>query len=366
MTKPSQETNPYELGLDRNEANFAPLSPVSFLVRSANVYPDKPAVIHGERIYSYREFYARSRRLASSLEQRGITTGDCVAIIAPNVPAMLEAHFGVPMLGAVLNSINTRLDAASIAFMLEHGQAKALIADCEVSGEVKKALARLDHEIFLVEINDPLAKGRESLGALDYESFLEAGDPEYEPRLPSDEWQAISLLYTSGTTGNPKGVVYSHRGACLNALGNAISFGLTADSVYLWTLPMFHCDGWTYTWAVTAVGGTHVCLRKVTPEMVYQEIARSRVTHMCGAPVVLTMLAHAHKDLKQAFKHEVQIATGGAAPPSAVIEAMEEAGFRVLHLYGLTESYGPAALCAWQGSSRPLSGSMTLEPSSVR
>lgn len=338
----------FEQGLTANPANFEPLSPISFLKRAAQVYPEKTAVIHGDLRISYREFYARSRRLASALSRRGINPGDTVAIMAPNVPAMLEAHYAIPMLGAVLNALNIRLDASTIAFMLKHGEAKALITDREFSPVIAKALEDFDSEILVIDIDDPLAESGDLIGEVTYEALLEEGDPDFSADQPEDEWQAISLLYTSGTTGNPKGVVYHHRGAYLNAMGNLVTFGLSPKSVYLWTLPMFHCNGWTFTWAVTAACGTHVCLRKVDPALIFPMIREHRVTQMCGAPIVLNMLSNAPAGVKVAFDHEVEIATGGAAPPSAVIEAMEKDGFRVLHLYGLTETYGPATLCAWQ------------------
>jgi fatty-acyl-CoA synthase len=266
--------------------------------------------------------------------------------MAPNVPALLEAHYGVPMAGAVLNALNYRLDARSIAFILAHGQAKLLVADREFAPIVKEALNELAAPMPLVEIDD--GAGGASLGGTEYEDFLAEGDPEAAWSGPQDEWEPIALNYTSGTTGNPKGVVYHHRGAFLNATGNAITFGLDRNSVYLWTLPMFHCNGWTYTWAVTAMAGTHVCLRRVDPAAIFTAIAEHRVTHMCGAPIVLNMLVHAPDTAKRRFDHIVEVATGGAAPPSAVIEAMERRGFRVTHLYGLTESYGPSTVCAWQ------------------
>ena len=338
----------YDSDLARNAANSVPLSPVSFLRRSAAVYPDKTAIIHGALRISYREMHERACRLASALAKRGIGKGDTVAIMAPNVPAMLEAHYGVPMLGAVLNALNIRLDAKTIGFILAHGEAKVLITDREFSGVIKDALAATKAKPLVIDIDDALAEGGELLGELDYEAFLAEGEPAFEAGQPEDEWQSICLLYTSGTTGNPKGVVYHHRGAYLNAVGNMITFGLGRDTVYLWTLPMFHCNGWTFTWAVTAAAATHVCLRKVDPALIYPMIAEHGVTHMCGAPIVLTTLAHAPEAKGVKFEPAVEIATGGAAPPSAVIEAMESHGFRVIHLYGLTESYGPATVCAWQ------------------
>ena len=332
--------------LARNAANFAPLSPLGFLSRSAGVYPDKLAVVHGAARVTYGRFYERCRQFADALRRRGIQRGDTVAVMAPNVPALLEAHYGVPMAGAVLNALNYRLDARSIAFILSHGQAKLLIADREFSPIVKESLAALPEPIALVEIDDEV--GGASLGGTEYEAFLAEGDPTANWSGPQDEWDPIALNYTSGTTGDPKGVVTHHRGAFLNAIGNAITVGLDRSSVYLWTLPMFHCNGWTYTWAVTAMAGTHVCLRRVDPAAIFAAIAEDQVTHLCGAPIVLNILVHAPDTAKRRFEHVVAVATGGAAPPSAVLEAMERMGFRVTHLYGLTETYGPATVCAWQ------------------
>ena len=346
------EENPYEIALDRNPANYVPLSPISFLKRSAEVYPDKPAVIH-DRVYSYAEFAERARRLASALTKRGVGLGDTVSVMAANIPALLEAHYGVPMAGAVLNALNIRLDPRTVGFILDHAKAKVLLTDREFAPVVSKALTLCKSKPLVIDIDDPLTEAQggtrgEFLGEMDYEALLVEGDPEYPWHLPADEWQACCLNYTSGTTGSPKGVVYHHRGAYLNALGNLIAFGLTPQSRYLWTLPMFHCNGWTFTWGVTAAGGTHVCLRKVDPALIYRLIAETGVSHMCGAPIVLNMLAHAPDSVRQPFPQTVEIATGGAAPPSAVIENMERQGFRVLHLYGLTECYGPSTLCAWQ------------------
>ncbi len=343
-------TSMYEQNLDKVEANYFPLTPISFIKRSAAVYPEKTAVIHGDRSYSYAEFFERCRRLASALQRRGVGRGDTVSVMAPNVPAMLEAHHGVPMTGAVLNALNYRLDAATIRFIINHARSRVLITDREFSATIEEALDGVDEPPLVIDIDDPLFEGGELLGEIDYESLLEEGDPAFTARPPEEEWQSMSLNYTSGTTGNPKGVVYHHRGAYLNAIGQILAFGLSPESVYLWTLPMFHCNGWTYTWGVTAAAGTHVCLRAVDPALIFPIIEKHRVTHMCGAPVVLNMLIHAPDEMKIKFDHTVDVATGGAAPPSRVIEAMGEMGFRVLHLYGLTESYGPATLCAWQQS----------------
>jgi len=340
--------NPYEQDLDRNAANFVALTPLSFLERSAIVYPHKTAIVHGERRISYAEMRARCRRLASALARCGVGPGDTVSVMAPNVPALLEAHYGVPLAGAVLNAINYRLDADTVRFILGHAGTKVLIADREFSDVVARALAGMQRPPLVIDIDDPLHDGGELLGEMDYEAFLASGD-ESEAFPPiTDEWQAIALNYTSGTTGNPKGVVFHHRGAYLNAIGQLLAFGVTQRSTYLWTLPMFHCNGWTYTWGVTAAGATHVCLRRVDPALIFPLIREHRVTHLCGAPVVLNMLIHAPDEVKQRFDHAVEVATGGAAPPSAVIAAMENMGFRVTHLYGLTETYGPSLLCAWQ------------------
>jgi fatty-acyl-CoA synthase len=338
----------YEQNLERMPANYVPLSPVSFLVRAARVYGSRVAVIHGERHYSYGQFLDRARRLASSLAQAGVAKGDTVAIMAPNIPEMLEAHYAVPMLGAVLCSINIRLDAGAVAFILQHSEAMVVLVDREFGAVMLRALAQVGRKPLVVDIDDALVVGGEPIGIVDYEAFIAGGDPAFPVRLPDDEWQAIALNYTSGTTGNPKGVVLHHRGAYLNACGNALTFGLSPQSVYLWTLPMFHCNGWTYTWAVTLAGGTHVCLRRVEPAPIFVAIAEHGVTHMCGAPVVLSMLIHSPEDARQEFPQTVQIATGGAAPPSTVIARMEAMGFAVTHLYGLTESYGPSTVCMWQ------------------
>jgi fatty-acyl-CoA synthase len=342
--------NIFETGLEANPANFQPQTPLTFLDWAAGTYPEKTAVIHGKSRFTYREFAERCRRLASALNKRGIGPGDTVAVMAPNSPPMLEAHYGVPMSGAVLNALNFRLDGAGVAFILEHGEAKVLITDREFSPVVAEALEKLGRPIIVIDVDDPLGDlesgGGELLGETDYEALLAEGDADFSWTPPADEWQAITLNYTSGTTGNPKGVVYHHRGAFLNAMGNALVFGLGSETVYLWTLPMFHCNGWCYTWGVTAVGGTHVCLRKPDPALIFPMIEDHAVTHMAAAPIILNMLVHAPDDIKPRFKDPIKVATGGAAPPSAVIAAMEEMGFEVTHLYGLTECFGPSTFCA--------------------
>jgi fatty-acyl-CoA synthase len=340
-------TNPYERGLDKNPANFVPLSPIGFLLRSASVYPDRLAVVHGERRYSWREALDRCRRLAAALTAAGVGRGDTVAIMAPNIPEAFEAHFGVPMAGAVLNALNIRLDPETIAFILGHGEAKVLITDTEFAPVVKEALARLERKPLVVDIVDPAGPGGARLGAIDYEAFLAGGGPAFPELTPADEWDAIALNYTSGTTGNPKGVVYHHRGAYLNALGNILVWGLQQHPVYLWTLPMFHCNGWCFPWTVTALAGTHVCLRRVEAAAIYDTIARDGVTHMCGAPVVMNMLLNAGPGLTRSLDRRIEMMTAGASPPAAVIEGMEAIGFHITHVYGLTEVYGPATVCAW-------------------
>jgi fatty-acyl-CoA synthase len=338
----------YDTDLDRNPANFQPLSPLAFLQRCAEVFPDHPAIIHGALTRSYAQFYARARRLASALAKRGLARGDTVAVMLANTPAMLEAHFGVPMAGAVLNTLNTRLDAAIIAFTLDHGNAKVLITDREYSKSVKEALALAKAKPLVIDYDDPEYAGPgERLGTIEYEEFLRAGDPGFAWLMPQDEWDAISLNYTSGTTGDPKGVVYSHRGTYLLAVGNVVTCGMGKHPVYLWTLPMFHCNGWCFPWSVSVVAGTHVCLRQVRAKAMYEAIADHRVTHLCGAPIVMATLLNAPDEEKTPLPHVIEFFTAAAPPPEAVLAAMKGAGFNVTHLYGLTETYGPSVVNDW-------------------
>ena len=339
--------NIYETGLDKNAANFVPLSPLSLLQRTESVFPERLAVIHGDVRRTWKETAGRARRLSSALSASGIGKGDTVAALLPNVPAMLEAHFGVLNTGAILNTINTRLDAAAIGFILGHGEAKVLLHDRAFSETVQDALATLPSNARpeLVTVDDPEDDSGEMLG-VDYETFIADGDPSTPYRLPDDEWDASALNYTSGTTGNPKGVVYSHRGAYLNAIGNIVTWGMPRHAVYLWTLPMFHCNGWCFPWTVTALAGTHVCARAVRPQAIFEAIADHGVTHFCCAPTVMNMLLEV--DDRPDLPHRVEIMTAGAAPPAAVIEGIEDLGFAITHAYGLTETYGPSAVCEWK------------------
>jgi len=339
--------NKYDLELDQNEANHVALSPLSFIRRTAEVFPDHVAVIHGEERRSWGETYARCRRLASALAARGVVRGDTVAVMAPNVPALLEAHFGVPLCGAVLNALNIRLDATSIAFILNHAEAKVVITDREFSPVIGAALEQLEDKPLIVDIDDPLATSGELLGELTYEQLLTEGDSEFPWLLPADEWNAISLNYTSGTTGNPKGVVYHHRGAYMNAIGNVLAWAMPHRPVYLWTLPMFHCNGWCFPWAVTAMAGTHVCLRRAEPKAVFDLIQAHGVTHLCGAPIVMNMLLNSPEAEAFDIPRRIQMMTAGAAPPAAILEGMEKLGFDITHTYGLTEVYGPITVCDW-------------------
>lgn len=346
-------SNPYEQDLDRQAANHQPLTPLAYLERAAKVYPDQIAIIHGNRRISYREFWDRSLRLASALAARGIGKGDTVSVMLSNTPPMLEAHFGVPMVKAVLHSLNTRLDAAIVAFQLDHADSKILIVDREFSGVVREALKLTKVQPLVIDFDDPEyaadaphPKG-ERIGAMDYEDFIASGDPARGWSMPDDEWDAISLNYTSGTTGNPKGVVYHHRGAALMAYANTIHAGMGKHAVYLWTLPMFHCNGWCFPWTLAVQAGTHVCLRWVRAKAMYDAIADHGVTHLCGAPIVMATLINAAEGDKRDFPQTVTFNTAAAPPPEAVLAGMADAGFAVTHLYGLTETYGPAVVNEW-------------------
>jgi fatty-acyl-CoA synthase len=336
-------------GLGRTPANAVALTPLAFLPRTAAIYPGRVAVIHGERRMTYRDLHERSRRLASALAARGVGAGDTVSVLLPNVPAMLEAHHGVPMLGAVLNAINTRLDARTVAYILEHAEAKVLVTDRECSATARAALARVPKRPLVIDVDDPLHDGSgERIGDADYEDFIAGGSPDVAAPPIRDEWQPIALNYTSGTTGNPKGVVFHHRGAWTMTIGHVLSWHIPPGAVFLWTLPMFHANGWCFPWSITAMAGTHVCLRRVDAALIFRLIAEHRVTNMVGAPTVLSMLVNAPADARVRFDHVVDVQTGGAAPPAKIIRAMSDLGFRVQHIYGLTEVLGPSTLCAWQ------------------
>ncbi|CUB07454.1 acyl-CoA synthetase [Tepidiphilus thermophilus] len=339
--------NPYEMGLEKTPANYVPLTPLTFLSRSAYIYPERIAVIHGKRRYTWKQVEERARRLASALRQLGVKKNDTVAVILNNTPEMYECHFGVPGCGAVLNTINIRLDPETVAFILNHGEAKVLITDREYSKMVKEAI-RIAHrpDLIVIDVDDPEYTGPgERLGRIEYEEFLAQGNPEFALEYPQDEWEAISLNYTSGTTGNPKGVVYHHRGAYLNAFSNIVSWGMPPHSVYLWTLPMFHCNGWCFPWTMAANAGTNVCLRRVDPRLILELIAEHKVTHYCGAPIVHSMIANAPESWRKGITHKVSGLVAAAPPPAAMIEAMAKIGFDITHVYGLTETYGPAAVC---------------------
>ncbi|MCA9598766.1 MAG: acyl-CoA synthetase [Myxococcales bacterium] len=338
--------SPYDLGLEKTPANFVPLTPIDFLERAADVHPDRVAVIHGSLRRTWSEMRERCVRLASALARRGVGRGDTVSVLLPNVPAMCEVHFGVPMNGAVLNTLNTRLDAETLAFMLGHAESKVLLVDPELAELGRAAVAQLGREILVVDVDDPEYSGPGSrVGSIEYEALLAEGDPSFAWQRPEDEWDAICLNYTSGTTGNPKGVVYHHRGAYLNAISNALDCDVQRHAVYLWTLPMFHCNGWCFPWTIAARAGVNVCLRKVEAKAVFDAIREHRVTHYCGAPIVQTTLLNAPAELKQGIQHRVHAMVAGAAPPAAMIEGMAELGFELTHVYGLTETYGPAAVC---------------------
>ena len=339
--------NKYEQGLGKNAANFTSLTPLSFIERTARVFPDRTAVVHGEIQRSWTETYQRCIKLASALNRRGINKGDTVAMMLPNVPASLEAHFGVPMCGAVLNALNIRLDAKTIAFILDHGEAEVLLTDKEFAPVINEALSLCEAKPLVIDVDDALAPEGALLGEIEYEAFLAEGNASYDWQYPENEWDAISLNYTSGTTGNPKGVVYHHRGAALNSLGNITAWAMPQRPKYLWTLPMFHCNGWCFPWTVTALAGTHICLRRTEPGPIYQSIIDHQVTHMCGAPIVMGMLVNASSQEQKTLPHSVKILTAGAAPPSAILEQIETLGFDVTHAYGLTECYGPGVVSEW-------------------
>ncbi|XUW93597.1 acyl-CoA synthetase (plasmid) [Burkholderia sp. M6-3] len=339
----------YDDGFPKTAANFAALTPLNFIERAASVYPQRPAIVHGDVRRNWAQTYARTRRLASALAARGIGAGDTVAAMLPNTPEMVEAHFGVPMTGAVLNTLNTRLDAATLAFMLTHGEAKAVLVDREFADVMQKALANVPQQVLVIDIDDPqYTDDGERIGEIEYEALLATGDPGYEWSPPSDEWNAICLNYTSGTTGNPKGVVYHHRGAYTNAVSNILEWDMPKHAVYLWTLPMFHCNGWCFPWTVAARAGVNVCLRRVDAKAIFDLIRSEGVTHYCGAPIVQNLLVNAPDEMKTGIDQKVHVMVAGAAPPAAMIEGMERLGFELTHVYGLTEVYGPAAVCAQQ------------------
>ncbi|MDT0604240.1 acyl-CoA synthetase [Thalassotalea castellviae] len=342
-------SNIYNQGLDKVAANSQPLTPINFLNRTADVYPEKVAIIHGEQKITYRQYRNNVRRLASALVQRGVKPGDTVSIIAANIPAFLDAHYGVPLTGAVLNSINIRLDALAIAFILDHGECDILLTDTAFAPVVKKALALCSRKPLVIDIDDDVeCEEAECIGDIEYQALLAEGDENYQGNFIVDEWQSLALNYTSGTTGNPKGVVYSHRGAYLNAVGNNMIWPINNQSVYLWTLPMFHCNGWCFPWTIVAMGGTQVCLRQVEVNAIVNSLIDHQVSHFCGAPIVLNMILNAETELLDKVPRGISIMTAGAPPPATVIKGMESRGFDITQSYGLTEVYGPCVVSEWK------------------
>lgn len=343
----------YEWGLEKNAANYSPVSPLEFISRTAEVYPHKTAIIHGKIKRTWLETYHRSLQLAAALKKIGIKKGDTVAVMLPNIPEMIEAHFGIPMCGAVINALNIRLDAESISFMLQHGEAKIVLVDREFSSTISQAILRMENPPIIINVVDSEYTGDgETIGSLFYHDFINSGDAHFIAELPKDEWEAIALNYTSGTTGNPKGVVYHHRGAYLAALSNILEWDMPKHPNYLWTLPMFHCNGWTFPWVIAARAGVNICLRKVDAQLIFDLIREHKVTHYCGAPIVHNLLINAPEEFKKNIKHKVEAFVAGAAPPAAMIEGMSKINFNITHVYGLTEVYGPASVCdkqeAWE------------------